>query len=159
MTILLKAIKACKFMITMYSWRLNGCWIQIWSSCKKGLSTMTLGAANPLPVPQTRSQWCCASPARDVFPSCLVLPWHPQHPSYQARRYLNQSKGKTKRRMLVEIVRLTFRYGRCPENCLKPVQVGSGPPQQETRSYLPGPGASARWDWRPEIASFMPSWF
>lgn len=106
-----------------------------------------------LPVLQTRSQWCSASSTRDVYSSCLVLSWHPQHSSYQARRYLNQSKRKTKRRMLLEIVRLTFRCGHYPENCLKQyVQIGSRPPpQQETCSCLPGPGASARWDWRPEI--------
>lgn len=66
-----------------------------------------------------QSQWCSASPAEDGFPSCLVFSWHPQHPPYQARRYLNQSKGKTKRRLLLEIVRLTFKCGHCPENCLQ----------------------------------------
>lgn len=115
----LQAIKACKFMVTMYPWRLNGCWTEIWSSSKKGPSTVILSAANPqIPVLQARS-WCCTSPAKDVFPSCLVLPWHPQHPSYQARRHLNQSKGKTKRRLLLKIVKLTLKCGRCPENCLK----------------------------------------
>lgn len=132
----LEAIKACKFMLTMYPWRLNGRSIQIWSSCKKGLSIVILRAENPqLPVLQTRSQWCCASPAKDAFPSCLVLSWDPQHPSYRARRYLNQSKGKTKRRLLLEIVRLTVGIVlRTVSNSY--VQIGSGSPPQHVDMLL-----------------------
>lgn len=114
----LKAIKACKFMLTMYSWRFNGCWIQIWSSCRKGSVLQSLS----LSTPDQESVTLVTdppSPAEDVFPSCLVLSWHPQHPSYQARRYLNQFKGKPKRGLLLEIVRLAFKCGRFPENCLK----------------------------------------
>lgn len=76
---------------------------------QEGLSTVRL--LQTLAPLQTRSQWCCANPAEDVFPSCSVLSWHPQHPSHQARRHLNKTKGKTKRRLLLEIVRLTYKCG------------------------------------------------